>query len=162
MAGSHTGFKVFGLVGLAAVGLYALHSVQNAADNLRYTLKEVKISYKNFKLLISIDLIISNPTTQDLKFKQFTGKIYADNTFLGYADIPNQTNIKAKSDTIVNLSTVIPTTSVIDIFINNVAKLKLPTTGKLVGLATIGNVNIKIDETFNFNEPAKPKTTAKK
>lgn len=153
MASSHTGLKVFGLVGLAGLGLYFLHNVQNAVDNLRYTLREVKISYKNLRLLINIDLVITNPTNQDLKFKQFTGKVYADNTFLGYADIPNQTVIKAKSDTIVNLSTVIPANSVIDIFINNIAKLKLPTTGKLTGLATVGNVNIKIDETFKFNEP---------
>lgn len=139
----------------AGFGLYKIFTVKNAANALRYTLGGVKISYKNFRLLLNIDLIITNTSTQNLSFRQFSGKLWADANFLGYIDIPNSTLIRAKSDTTVNLSTVIPASAVVDVLFDNLLKLKLPTRGVLKGTAVIGNINLPIEETFNFGVPAK-------
>jgi LEA14-like dessication related protein len=152
------------LTGLSGFGLYLLGNVMNASNNLRYTLGAVKLSYKNLRLLAEIELIITNPTRQSLKFKHFTGKLYADSNFLGYVDIPNETTIQAKSDTTVKLSTVIPASSIVDLFMDNLMKFKMPSKGKLTGIATVGSVQIPVNETFEFNQPAtkSTKTTAKK
>lgn len=150
------------LTGLAGFGLYKLFTVKNAANTLRYTLGGVKISYKSFRLLLSIDLIITNTSNQNLSFKQFSGKLWADTNFLGYIDIPNSTTIRAKADTTVNLSTVIPANAVIDLLFDNLLKLQLPTKGTLRGTAVVGTLNLPIDETFNFNTPTPVKTTTKK
>lgn len=146
------------LTGLAGFGLYKLFTVKNAAETLRYTLGGVKISYKNFRLLLSIDLLITNTSNQNLSFKQFSGKLWADSNFLGYVDIPNATTIRAKADTTVNLSTVIPASAVVDVLMNNLLKLQLPTQGTLKGTAVIGSINLPIEETFDFNTPAKTAT----
>lgn len=146
------------LTGLAGFGLYKLFTVKNAANTLRYTLGSVKISYKSFRLLLSIDLIITNTSNQNLSFKQFSGKFWADTNFLGYVDIPNATTIRAKADTTVNLSTVIPASAVVDVLMNNLLKLQLPTKGTLKGTAVIGSINLPIEETFDFNTPAKTAT----
>jgi hypothetical protein len=146
------------LTGLAGFGLYKLFTVKNAAETLRYTLGGVKISYKNFRLLLSIDLLITNTSNQNLSFKQFSGKLWADSNFLGYVDIPNATTIRAKADTTVNLSTVIPASAVVDVLMNNLLKLQLPTKGTLKGTAVIGSINLPIEETFDFNTPAKTAT----
>ena len=150
------------LTALAGYGLYKLSTIKNAANTLRYTLGGVKISYKDFRLLLSIDLIITNTSNQVLRFKQFSGKLWADSNFLGFVDIPNATTIRAKADTTVNLSTVIPASAVVDVLFGNLLKLKLPTKGILRGTAVIGSINIPIDETFDFNTPTPVKTTTKK
>lgn len=146
---------ITGILAGGLFGIYKLLSAKNAADQLRYTIQGIKVTYKDLRLLISINLVITNPTTQNLRFKQFVGKLYADSTFLGFVDIPNATLIKAKADSIVYLSTVIPGTKIAELLLKNLFAAKLPSKGLLKGIATVGNIDLPIESEFDFTTPAK-------
>lgn len=156
MAKNTNGYLVAGgLLGLGIFGWIKLSNKQQAVERLSYALKEVRLKLQKGVLLVRIDLDVNNPTSEVLKFKDFSGSLFADTQKLGDITIPNPVNIVAKGITPVQLSAFIPAGKLVTTLLSTLTTMALPTAGYLKGTIRVGNLQIPVDEEFKFNEPKK-------
>lgn len=153
-----TGLIVSALAALGLFGLYKFSNKSQALGRISYFLKEIKLKYQKGVFVVRIDLIIHNPTSEELKFKDFSGSLFADSQKLGDIEIPNPVLIKAKTDTPISLNTLIPAGKIATLFLNALSTMSLPSKGILKGTIRVGAMQIPVDEAFDFNTPKK--TTA--
>lgn len=138
--------------GLAYAG-YKGYQKNNAIDNLSISIKDIKVGFANKFMQTKIELLVKNPTSEALRFKNFTGKIYLDSQSLGNIDIANPVNISPKSTTPVTLSSTLPTNNIITTMASFLFSKKLPTKGIVDGIITIADLKFKVYKEFPFNAP---------
>jgi len=145
---------------LGAGLLYGIAKASNAsqaAERLSYTLKEVKLSMSKGRILARIDIWVNNPTRERLRFKDFSGTLYADSQKVGDVQIANPVDLPPKVTTPISLQAFITPTSVITLIFSALAKGSLPSKGYLKGTLRIGALQLPVDEEFMFNEPQQTK-----
>jgi hypothetical protein len=147
-----------GLVVVTAIGLYGLYKFSNksqALERISYILQEVKLKLQKGLFLVRIDVIVMNPTNETLRFKDFSGTLFADSQKIGDINIPNPVNILPKSQTKVELQAFVPLAKAANLLLNSLLTMKLPTRGLLKGTLRVGNIQLPVEEEFKFNEPTK-------
>jgi hypothetical protein len=156
--GSNNGLLYTVLGSGIAFGLFKLLSKKNALNTLQVTVTACRLKMANTFIQVTIDLLIKNPSSENLSFKNFVGTVYLDTQSLGLIDIPSATTIIANADTPVSLTSSIPITNILKAAGSFLFSKSMPSKGIVRGTVNVGALSIPVYQEVAFNSP----TTAPK
>ena len=156
--GSNNGL-LYTLIGSGiALGLYKFFAKSSALNKLQIVVGGCKLKLANTFIQVTIDLIVKNPTSEVLSFRNFVGTVYLDAQSLGVIDIPSATTIKANANTTVSLTSSIPITNILKAAGSFLFSKSMPSKGVVRGTVNVGSLSVPVYQEVAFNSP----TTAPK